>query len=376
MDNAFIVNIPCSNPSTPRSAQFTNNIQTPPLNIAHSPRALFIQRSSLENPYHYEPYIQPLALPLQKSQKQAKRKSRKEAKKAREVAQAQAQEYARVQELARMQTQGEEADQPYIQPVSLSVVGDMRGNNDATTYRNVSAIVKEIYNSEAATNSMALDILSVYLKGQKILYIEAKSYCENRLNALMLPAIVISAASSVLSLQMSTYTYGGVIVASLAAFNSCILSLISYLKLDAKAEAHKTAAYKFDKLQSMCEFQSGKVLYFDSHAHDVANVLTHIETQVKEIKEVNQFVLPASIRRNFPIIYSTNVFSLVKMLQTDEIILTNKLKIAINDVINARNMNSPTDDLITAQNNALEILINFRNRYHSVDADFKKEINR
>ena len=58
--------------------------------------------------------------------------------------------------------------------------------------------MQEIYNNEASANSMALDILSVYLKGQKILYIEAKSYCEVRLNALMLPAIVISAATTVL----------------------------------------------------------------------------------------------------------------------------------------------------------------------------------
>ena len=258
------------------------------------------------------------------------------------------------------------------------------------TFKSVSTIMQEIYNNEASANSMALDILSVYLKGQKILYIEAKSYCEVRLNALMLPAIVISAATTVLGVQLDSYVYGGIIVASLAAVNSCILSLISYLKLDAKAEAHKTAAYKFDKLQSLCEFQSGKVLYFHSEAQEVADVLEHIETQVKEIKEVNQFVLPEQIRRRYPVIYSTNVFSLVKMLQTEEMILTNRLKSAVNAARTGRHGSTaghlgrrlgPTDEdgdtvaeLEAAQNEALEKVILFRKQYYQIDADFKAEI--
>jgi hypothetical protein len=279
----------------------------------------------------------------------------------------------------------------YVPPPSHDAVD---ASPQQATFKSVSTIMQEIYNNEASANSMALDILSVYLKGQKILYIEAKSYCEVRLNALMLPAIVISAATTVLGVQLDSYLYGGVIVASLAAVNSCILSLISYLKLDAKAEAHKTAAYKFDKLQSLCEFQSGKVLYFHSEAQEVADVLEHIETQVKEIKEVNQFVLPEQIRRRYPVIYSTNVFSLVKMLQTEEMILTNRLKSAVNAARTGRLGSTaghlgrrlgPTDEdfdttqkyaaeLEAAQNEALEKVILFRKQYYQIDADFKAEI--
>jgi hypothetical protein len=252
------------------------------------------------------------------------------------------------------------------------------------TYKGVSSIIHDIYNSEASMSSTALDMLSVYLKGQKTLYIEAKTYCEKNLNSLMLPAIMISAASSVLSLQFQSQTYGGVMVASLAAFNSCILSLISYLKLDAKAEAHKTSAYKFDKLQSLCEFQSGKVLFFDnasvSAAQDVSNVLTYIEAQVKEIKETNQFVLPESIRYNYPVLYSTNVFSLVKKLQNEEIVLTNRLKIAINNVVTAYEggdrIQADIQSLEVEQNTVLENLIKFRNKYLDIDDKFKEEIHR
>ena len=55
------------------------------------------------------------------------------------------------------------------------------------------------FNNKDFMNSIALDILCIYIKGQKTLYTEAKTYCEQQLNFLMLPAIFISSITSVLS---------------------------------------------------------------------------------------------------------------------------------------------------------------------------------
>ena len=253
------------------------------------------------------------------------------------------------------------------------------------TYKKVASIINEVYNNEQTISSTALDMLSVYLKGQKVLYVEAKTICEQRMNLLMLPAIMISAMSSVLSLTDTA----GIIVASLAALNSCILSLISYLKLDARVEAHKTAAYKFDKLQALCEFNSGKVLFFDTKKEDVAAVLLKIEAQVNEIKETNQFMLPEIIRYRYPVLYSTNVFALVKKLVNREIVLMNRLKNSINAIVVFRDrsrgawsvadepaIQAKLDLLDQEQNNALERLIEFRNQYLDIDNAFKKEIKK
>ena len=48
--------------------------------------------------------------------------------------------------------------------------------------------------------------------------------------------------------------------------------------------------------------------------------MDEIQTKVMEIKESNQFVLPESIRYRFNEIFTTNVFTLVKEIQNDEII--------------------------------------------------------
>ena len=151
--------------------------------------------------------------------------------------------------------------------------------------------------------------------------------------------------------------------------------------MDAKAESHKISSYKFDKIQALCEFKSGKILLLDNNSVSlVNNILTEIEAQVKDIKETNQFILPERIRYRFPVLYSTNVFSIVKKLRNDEIVLTNKLTTIVNKMIQINNgeLNEDTQSLLVdlekQQNNALEEIIHFRDRYLEIDTQFNNEI--
>jgi hypothetical protein len=208
------------------------------------------------------------------------------------------------------------------------------------TIKYTKALTKENYNDKDTIISTSLDILALYLKGQKILYTESKVYCEQILNILMLPAILISALCTVLSVALKDYVAGVYIVSGLAAVNSFILALISYLKLDAKAEAHKTSAYQYAKLQSTCEFNSGKVLFFlpenqsdEKTRKDILEIVQDIEKKVEEIKETNKFILPQKIRFFYNGLYSRNIFSCVKQLQQTELIKQTELKALLNRII-------------------------------------------
>lgn len=216
------------------------------------------------------------------------------------------------------------------EPPESTTIAITKKYSNEDVKQNIDKIYKT--NNPEKNNSSSLDILAIYIKGQKILYTEAKTYCEQQLNFLMLPAIFISCVSSIFSLISTNYPYGLLIIAGLNGFNSFLLALISYLKLDAKAQAHKSSAYKFDKLESMCQFNSGKFMFFDVDATRIIEVIISIENEVKEIKETNQFILPESIRHRYPMTYSTNIFAVVKKIQSIENICVDNLSSVLNKI--------------------------------------------
>ena len=132
------------------------------------------------------------------------------------------------------------------------------------SFNDVLTQINEQYEQDTVHRySSAMDILASYLKGQKIIYMESRTYSVNILNMLMLPAIFLTGLASIGQEQLSSFTNkSSFILACVNAFIAFLLAIINYLKLDAISEAHKISSHQYDKLQSYVEFQSGQILLF------------------------------------------------------------------------------------------------------------------
>ena len=267
-------------------------------------------------------------------------------------------------------------------------------NNETTykkyTYQEIEERIQKNYFEDNQKYSSALDIVATYLKGQKLIYMESKTYCENKLYKLMLPSIFLSAVATVIATIMNDYFWGPYLIASLNGIISFLLAVVNYLKLDATAEAHKSSSHQYDKLQTSMEFLSGTTLLFYKDRETIQKKLDDVEKKIGEIKEGNQFIVPKDIRTMYPITYNTNVFLIIKKIedikkrkinnitdlknQKNYLVAVSKMKKNKNKNTSLKNVEKEIDKLNECCRNEINNLLDLKSAYSIIDEMFAKEM--
>ena len=250
--------------------------------------------------------------------------------------------------------------------------------------------VDDFFNSSIVYKySCALDILVTYLRGQKILYNESKNLYSFYLNCIMIPCILFTSISTILSQTTINSSngfnnYRDLIICIISAMSTCLLTCMNYLKLDAGCESFKIVAKQYEKIEKDITFSSGTILLFshpcledinyhknslifnklnnmnpytDSLKKNLNKFIFHkeyykkvnyeeyklvdtLKTKIEEIKkkileidDTNKFPIPYNIQQRFFNIYSINIFTIIKKIDDFKSKLIMKLKNIHNKIV-------------------------------------------
>ena len=137
------------------------------------------------------------------------------------------------------------------------------------------------------------------------------------------------------------------------------------------------------------EFNSGRILFDEKASKELIQMIQNVETNVKEIKETNQFILPEKIRYTYPNLYNMNVFAEVKKIGNKEMLHMSKLTNVMNESLEIQQKYEDIpeqplktydakrlDELDKLQKQCIEDIIKLKNDYLKIDEAFEIEMRK
>lgn len=286
-----------------------------------------------------------------------------------------------------------------IKPKSISSRVEKKGSRyKQLAYDDIERSVDKYYDVSINDNKISseIDILITFMKGQKNLYIQSKNFSQLRLNALMIPSILITGAITVMSPFITCENLHKGMISILNGIAALFISLMNYFKLETSTEMYLQMASFYDKMETSLEMTCSRLIVIENETEKRGLVLSKIqdvEQKMMDTKETNHVLVPEQIKTLFPIISHINVFSFLKKMEGHKQNLLYRLKDVKNEIrfILYKWKRHNTDTAQSAvekkrEQNRLELLydvkeklkteiMDYRAAYGQIDEIITREIN-
>ena len=188
-------------------------------------------------------------------------------------------------------------------------------------YEDIENALNNDYEKDNYKYSRQLDMLILFIKGQKNIYFQSKNITQAKLFLFMIPTLLITIALTIFAPIIKDYYWSGGVISGLNFLVTSLISIMNFMKLESKTECYNQIASQYDKIETSLEIMSSKLFFVKTDEEKKEMVLSNIletEVRINEIKDINPVIIPNEIKIIFPIISHTNIFSFIKKIENEK----------------------------------------------------------
>jgi hypothetical protein len=202
------------------------------------------------------------------------------------------------------------------------------------SYKDVEHIISKYYDFDN-NFSNEFNLITTYLKGQKNLYAQSTILNQYILNFYDLLIILLTTGIAIFSPFIYQYTWSVFVFCSVNSLISILYSIVKLLKIETSINTFMVLSNKYDKLQTLTELTSNKLIYIKKKKQKndlIIDKINFIENKLGDLKDTYPILIPNFIKHIFPIISHVNIFVFIKKIQGYKTNLIINLKNVKNEI--------------------------------------------
>jgi len=183
--------------------------------------------------------------------------------------------------------------------------------------------------------SNEVDILITFIRGQKHLYNQSNYITQTKLYAITITALSITSLITVITPFIQKYWWRIIFVMTGNAITTILITILKYMRFESTCSTFTLLANHYEHYEKSLQITTNKLVFIHNETEQVNLVLDkmrEIEFKMSETNELCPVIIPPEVQTTFPVIFQTNIFTLIKKMDVHRKTLILQLKNIKNEI--------------------------------------------